>query len=67
MRMSESKQDRLISDMRSLDPLIRHLRAHVAELRRLEAEGSEPAELAEHKGLIARLQGQLALAVRDPS
>jgi hypothetical protein len=54
-----------MTDTRALDPLIRHLRAHVAELRRLEAKGAEPAELADHKRLIVRLQSQLAYAVRD--
>jgi hypothetical protein len=54
-----------MTDTRTLDPLIRHLRARVVELRRLEAQGAESAEVAEYKRLIVRLQDQLAHAVRD--
>ena len=54
-----------MTDERTLDRLIAHLRAHVAELRRLEREGAQPAEVAERKRLILRLQDHLAYAVRD--
>ena len=54
-----------MSDERTLDRLIAHLRGQVAELRRLEREGAAPEELAERKHLIARLQERLAYVVRD--
>jgi hypothetical protein len=53
-----------MTDERALDPLMTHLRAHVAELRRMEREGAEPGALAERKRLITGLQNQLAYAVR---
>ena len=49
---------------RMLDRLIAHLRAHVAELRRLEREGVSTGELERRRLTIARLQDQLANAVR---
>ena len=52
-------------DERTLDRLLTHLRAQVAEARRLEREGANPAEVEEHKRLVFRLQQQLAYAVRD--
>jgi hypothetical protein len=54
-----------MSDDRMLDRLIAHLRTHVAELRRLEAEGAASRELEERRQLIARLQNHLAEAVRE--
>jgi hypothetical protein len=54
-----------MSDERKVDGLIAHLRAHVAELRRLERDGAPPQEVAERKRLILRLQNHLAYAVRD--
>jgi hypothetical protein len=54
-----------MTDERTLDRLIAHLRAHVAEARRLEREGADPQEIEERKRLILRLQQQLAYAVRD--
>lgn len=54
-----------MTDERTLDRLIAHLRAHVAELRRLEREGAQPGEVADRKRLILRLQEHLAYAVRD--
>jgi broad specificity phosphatase PhoE len=54
-----------MTDERTIDRLIAHLRAHVAELRRLEDRGAEPHELQERKLLISRLQIHLAAAVRD--
>ncbi len=54
-----------MTDERTLDRLITHLRTHVAELRRLEREGAEPDEVAERRRLILRLQNHLAHAVRD--
>ena len=54
-----------MTDDRTIDPLIVHLRTHVAELRRLEQEGASPGEVAERKRLILRLQNHLSYAVRD--
>ncbi len=54
-----------MTDSRTLDRLIAHLRGQVAELRRLEDEGAAPADIAERKRLILRLQGRLSYAVRD--
>jgi hypothetical protein len=50
---------------RRLDRLIAHLRAHVAELRRLEREGAGADEVAERRRVIWQLQDRLAYAVRD--
>ncbi|MBV9415948.1 MAG: hypothetical protein JO363_13285 [Solirubrobacterales bacterium] len=54
-----------MTDQRTVDWLIEHLRVHVAELRRIEREGAEPAEVAERKRLILRLQQHLAYSVID--
>ena len=54
-----------MSDERTLDRLIAHLRGQVAELRRREGEAAPPDELAERKRLILRLQERLAYVVRD--
>jgi hypothetical protein len=54
-----------MTDERTLDRLMAHLRTHVAEARRLELEGAEQAEVEDRKRLIMRLQQQLAYAVRD--
>jgi cell division septum initiation protein DivIVA len=54
-----------MTDERTLDRLLAHLRAQVAEARRLELEGADPAAVQEHKRLVSRLQQQLAYAVRD--
>ena len=54
-----------MTDERTLDRLIAHLRSQVAELRRIEREGAPPEEVAERKRLIMRLQEHLAYAVRD--
>ena len=54
-----------MSDERTLDRLIAHLRGQVAELRRLEREGAADEALAERKRLILRLQERLAYVVRD--
>ena len=54
-----------MTDERTLDRLIAHLRAQVAELRRLEDEGAAPEELADRRRLIIRLQDSLSYAVRD--
>ena len=54
-----------MSDERTLDRLIAHLRGQVAELRRLEREGAGAEELAERGRLIIRLQERLAYVVRD--
>ena len=55
----------LMTDERTLDRLIAHLRSHVAELRRLERAGAAPEEVADRKRLILRLQEHLAYAVRE--
>jgi hypothetical protein len=54
-----------MTDERTLDRLIAHLRGHVAELRRLGDEGAAPEEIAERRRLILRLQERLAYVVRD--
>lgn len=54
-----------MTDERTLDRLIAHLRGQVAELRRLEREGADPEQVAERKRLILRLQEHMAYAVRD--
>lgn len=54
-----------MTDERTLDRLIAHLRAHVAELRRLKQEGADRAEVEERERLVVRLQEHLAYAVRD--
>jgi hypothetical protein len=54
-----------MTDERTLEALLAHLRGHVAELRRLERAGGEPADLAQRKRLILSLQERLAFAVRD--
>lgn len=54
-----------MTDDRTLDRLIAHLRGQVAELRRLERDGAPPEDIAERKRLILRLQERLAYAVRD--
>jgi hypothetical protein len=54
-----------MTDQRTLDRLIAHLRGQVAELRRLEGEGAAPDEIAERKRLILRLQDRLSYVVRD--
>jgi hypothetical protein len=54
-----------MTDERTLDRLIAHLRAQVAELRRREEEGAGPDEVADRKRLILRLQEHLSYAVRD--
>lgn len=54
-----------MTDERTLDRLMTHLRTHVAELRRLERAGATPEEIADRKRLILRLQEHLAYAVRE--
>jgi hypothetical protein len=54
-----------MTDERTLDRLLVHLRTHVAEARRLELAGADQTEVQERKRLILRLQEQLAYAVRD--
>jgi hypothetical protein len=54
-----------MTDERTLDRLIVHLRSQIAELRRLEREGADPSEVAERKRLILRLQDRFVYAVRD--
>ena len=54
-----------MTDERTLERLMAHLRAQVAELRRLEGEGAAAEEVADRKRLILRLQDRLSYAVRD--
>jgi len=54
-----------MTDERTIDRLMAHLRTHVAELRRLERAGGAAEEVADRKRLILRLQEHLAYAVRD--
>jgi hypothetical protein len=54
-----------MTDERKLERLIAQLREQVAELRRLEREGAPQEEVGGRRRLIARLQDQLAYAVRD--
>ena len=54
-----------MTDERTLDRLIAHLRGQVAELRRLEREGAAQEELAKRRHVIMRLQEHLAYTVRD--
>jgi hypothetical protein len=54
-----------VTDERTLDRLIAHLRGQVAELRRLECVGAESDDIAERRRLILRLQERLAYVVRD--
>jgi hypothetical protein len=54
-----------MSDERTLDRLIAHLRGQVAELRRREREGAAPEELTERRRVIFHLQERLAYVVRD--
>ena len=53
-----------MTDERTLDRLMSHLRGQVAELRRLERNGAAPEEVADRKRLILRLQEHLAYVVR---
>lgn len=54
-----------MTDQRTLDRLIAHLRGQVAELRRREAEGAAPEEIVERARLILRLQDRLSYVVRE--
>jgi hypothetical protein len=54
-----------MTDQRTLDRLLAHLRGQVAELRRLEDEGAGPDDIAERRRLILRLQDRLSYVVRD--
>jgi hypothetical protein len=54
-----------LTDERTINRVVDHLRAHVAELRRLENQGADPHDLEERKLLVTRLHTYLAGAVRD--
>ena len=54
-----------MTDERTLDRLMTHLRGQVAELRRLERSGAASEDVAERKQLIRRLQDHLADTVRE--
>jgi hypothetical protein len=54
-----------MTDERKLERLMARLREQVAELRRLEREGAPQEEVGGRRRLIARLQDDLAYAVRD--
>jgi hypothetical protein len=51
-----------MTDEHTLDRLIAHIRAHVAELRQMEQAGAKPEEVEERRRLILRLQQRLAYA-----
>jgi hypothetical protein len=50
---------------RTLERITAHLRAHVAEARRLERAGAGAGEIEERRALIARLQDHLAGLVKN--
>lgn len=54
-----------MTDERTVNRVIAHLRTHVAELRRLEREGGKEEEVEERRRLILRLQRHLAYSVVD--
>lgn len=54
-----------MTDQRTLDRVLAHLRGQVAELRRREGEGAAPDEIAERTRLILRLQERLSYVVRE--
>jgi hypothetical protein len=54
-----------MTDQRTLERLVAHLRAQVAELRRLERDGARPEEVEERRRLVRRLQSHLAATVMD--
>ena len=53
-----------MTDERTIDRLMAHLRGQVAELRRLERNGAALEEVADRKRLILRLQEHLAYTVQ---
>jgi hypothetical protein len=54
-----------MTDARTIDRLMAHIRTHVADLQRMERDGAEPADLEERRHLILRLQRRLAYSVVD--
>jgi hypothetical protein len=54
-----------MSEERTRDPLITHLRSQVSELRRLERDGAPREEVEVRRRLVLRLQDHLAAAVID--
>jgi hypothetical protein len=54
-----------MTDERTMERWMAHLRTQVAEARRLELEGADQREVDARKQLILRLQRRLAYAVRD--
>jgi hypothetical protein len=54
-----------MTDERTLDRVMAHLRGQVAELRRLNRDGAPPEELAEHRRLILGLQERMSRVVRE--
>lgn len=52
-----------MTDQRTIDRVLVHLRTHLAELRRLEREGGKPEELEERKRTIRRLQRYLGYSL----
>jgi len=49
-----------MTDERTIDRLIAHLRAHVAALQGMESRGARAEEIAERQRVILRLQAHLA-------
>ena len=54
-----------MTDQRSVDRLIDHLRTQVADLRRMQREGADADEVEARERLILRLQRHLAHCVVD--
>lgn len=52
-----------MTDERTVDRVIAHLRGHVAELGRMERDGAQQEDIEERKRLILRLQKHLAYSV----
>lgn len=54
-----------MTDQQAIEPILKHLRADVTSLRRLEQKGANAHEIEVYRLAIARLQTHLGYAVRD--
>jgi hypothetical protein len=52
-----------VTDERAIERLIVHLRAQVAELRRMERDGASSRDIEQSRRMVLRLKGYLADAV----
>ena len=52
-----------MTDERAIERLIVHLRAQVAELRRMERDGASTRDIEQSRRMVLRLKGYLADAV----